>query len=88
VAIDELLLSILVCPETREKVAPADADTLAKLNALVDKGTLVNRKGQHVTERLDAALQRADGAVCYAVRGDIPIMLVDEAIPLDQLPAT
>lgn len=85
-AIDDLLLEILVCPDTREKVAPADDATVAALNALIDEGALANRAGGRVTERIDAALTRADGAVCYPVRGDIPVMLTDEAIPLDQLP--
>ena len=84
-ALDPFLLEILVCPETKEKVAPAPQETLAALNALVDKGKLLSRAGKPVKERLEAALVRADGAVAYAVRDDIPVMLVDEAIPLHQL---
>jgi len=86
-ALDSLLLDILVCPESRARLALADDDTLGKLNALVDKGRLENRSGARVAERLEAALVREDGVLCYPVRGDIPVMLVDEAIPLDQLGA-
>jgi uncharacterized protein YbaR (Trm112 family) len=86
VALDDFLLDILVCPETREKVTLASAEMLAQLNALVDGGQLDNRAGSRISERMDGALIRADGVLAYAIRGDIPVMLVDEAIPLDQLP--
>ena len=33
-------------------------------------------------EKLDAGLLRADGKFLYPVRHNIPVMLVDEAIPL------
>ena len=54
-ALDDFLLDILVCPETREKVTLASAETLAQLNALVDSGQLDNRAGSRVNERLDGA---------------------------------
>ncbi len=34
---------------------------------------------------LDGGLVRADGKYLYQVVDDLPIMLVDEAVPLDQL---
>ncbi len=84
-ALDPFLLEILVCPETKEKVALAPKETLDALNALVAKGKLMARSGKPVKEPLEQALVRADGAVAYAVRDDIPVMLVDEAIPLHQV---
>lgn len=84
--LDPELLEILVCPETRAPVRLADEALLARVNRAISGGTLVNRNGDAVTEPLDAALVREDGAVLYAVREDIPVMLVDEAIPLDRLP--
>lgn len=84
-ALDEHLLDILVCPETREKVALADTELVAKLNQRIGKGALQNRAGHAVKGRIDAALVRADGQYAYVVRDDIPVMLVDEAIPLDQV---
>jgi uncharacterized protein YbaR (Trm112 family) len=83
--LDAFLLEILVCPETREKVEPADDDMVAKLNAAIDKGALRNRTGGAIDQKIDGALVRADGALAYVVRDDIPVMLVDEAVPLDQL---
>lgn len=80
--IDPQLLEILCCPETKQDVKPADEALVASLNAKVEAGTLVNRAGEPVREKLDGGLVRADGAVLYPVREDIPVMLVDEAIPL------
>lgn len=84
-ALDQELLDILVCPETKQPVSLADAELLDRLNARVRDGTLENRAVQTVAEPLDAALVREDRVVCYAIRDDIPIMLIEEAIPLDQL---
>jgi uncharacterized protein YbaR (Trm112 family) len=39
-----------------------------------------------VTEPVDGGLVRSDGRFLYPIRDDIPIMLVEEAIPLP-LPA-
>jgi uncharacterized protein YbaR (Trm112 family) len=40
-----------------------------------------------VTENLVAALVTDDGATLYAIVDDIPILLADEAVSLDQLDA-
>ncbi len=83
--ISQELLEILVCPENRTPVHPADDALLARVNAAIDAGTVKNRGGESVTDRADSGLVREDGAYFYIVRDDIPVMLKDEAIPLDQL---
>ena len=80
--VDQSLLEILVCPETKQPLRVADAALLERLNARIAKGQLVSRGGQAVTDPLAEGLVREDGAVLYPVREDIPIMLIDEAIPL------
>ncbi len=80
--IDPLLLEILACPESKEPVHEADAALIERLNAAIVQGQIKNRGGQAVTERIDGGLVRADGKFLYPVRDDIPIMLVEEAIPL------
>ncbi len=84
-AVDDFLLEILVCPETKAKVKLADDDTVGQLNELVKKGKLNNRAGEAIKERMETALVRDDGRFAYPVRDDIPVMLIDEGIPLDQL---
>lgn len=83
--LDQDLLAILACPETKEPVALADAELLARVNAAIAAETLKQRDGEVIVRPLDAGLLRQDGKVLYAVRGGIPIMLIDESIPLDQL---
>jgi uncharacterized protein YbaR (Trm112 family) len=76
------LLEILVCPETRQPVALADAAVLARLNAEIDAGRLRNRGGDRVSKRIDEGLLRQDGKVLYIVDDDIPVMLIEESIEL------
>lgn len=80
------LLEILVCPETRSAVRPAGHDVLSRVNESITSGTLRNRGGESVREPLVEGLLRDDGLVLYPVRDGIPIMLIDEAIPLETLP--
>jgi uncharacterized protein YbaR (Trm112 family) len=80
--LDPELLDILACPETKEPVRPATPAEVEKLNRAIAAGTLVNRGGQKVSEKIEGGLVRQDGKYCYPVREDIPIMLIDEALPL------
>ena len=43
---------------------------------------MTNRGGETVSAPLVEALVREDGTALYPVRDDIPIMLIDESIPL------
>lgn len=83
--LDAQLLEILVCPETRQPLRVADADTLARVNSAIAAGSVVARSGTPVSGQLVEALVREDGNLLYPVRDEIPIMLVDEAIDLGQL---
>jgi uncharacterized protein YbaR (Trm112 family) len=79
------LLDLLVCPDDHSRLQIADPPVVSKLNAAIATGRLKNRAGVSLTNPIDTALIRADGKLAYPVIGDIPHMLVDEAIPLDQL---
>ena len=82
--IDQNLLDLLVCPETKQPLRVADESTLAELNARIRDGSVSTRGGESVTSPLTEALVREDGTALYPVRDDIPIMLIDESIPLPQ----
>ena len=75
------LLEILVCPETRQPVRPADAELLARLNAKIREGELRNRGGSAPKE-LSEGLLREDGKVLYPVDDGIPVMLIEESIEI------
>lgn len=83
--VDAELLKILVCPEDKTPVSLADDALLAKLNEAIAEGKVKNRAGDAVEEKADGGLVREDGQYLYLIRDDIPIMLIDEAIPLAQL---
>lgn len=82
---DKELLDMLCCPETKQDVALAEASLVGAVNREIEAGRLKNRGGETVKEKLDSGLIRADRKYLYPVREDIPIMLIDEAIPLDGL---
>jgi uncharacterized protein YbaR (Trm112 family) len=80
--IDAELLKILCCPETHQALSVAEPAVVEKLNQQIVARGLKNRVGQPVKEKIDAGLVRADSKFLYPIRQDIPVMLVDEAIPL------
>ena len=83
--VDPDLLEILVCPETKIPVHLADRELLERVNRGITDGRLRTRGGDTVAETLSEALVREDGALLYPIREDIPVMLIDEAIPLESL---
>lgn len=79
---DSELLKILCCPETHQELRLAEPALIEKLNRQITTGELRNRAGKPATEKLDGGLVRADGKFLYPIRQKIPVLLVDEAIPL------
>jgi len=80
--IHEELLAILCCPETKQDVVLANDDIIQKINDDIKAGTAVSRHGAKVVDPIDGGLVREDGKFVYPIREDIPIMLVEQAIPL------
>ncbi len=81
--VDAQLLEILCCPETKQDLALASPALIGELNRRAAAGTLKNRGGEAVKEKMEAGLIRADGKFLYPIREDIPIMLIDEAIAVE-----
>ena len=81
--IDGDLLDILACPENKTPVKLADQSLIDAINSAIEKGDVLNRGGQKTEEPIDGGLVREDGAYLYPIQDDIPIMLIDEAIPLE-----
>ena len=76
------LLEILVCPETKQPVAIASEEALAKLNEEIRAERLRNRGGERVTSPITDGLIREDGKILYPVDDGIPVMLIEESIEL------
>ena len=85
VNLDKDLLAILCCPDTKQAVVLADEGLIQKLNGAIERGVLKNKAEKPVTERLDGGLVRSDQQILYPVREKIPVMLIDEGIPLAQI---
>ena len=83
VNIDKDLLAILCCPDTKQDVRVADEALIATLNKAVSLGQLKNKANKPVTETLDGGLIRSDRKMLYPIREDIPVMLIEEGIPLE-----
>jgi len=83
VNIDKDLLAILCCPDTKQDVNLADEALIATLNEAMSRGQLKNKGNKPVTEPLDGGLIRSDRKILYPIREDIPVMLIEEGIPLE-----
>jgi len=81
-AISSQLLEILVCPDNRTPVRLADQQLIDRINEGIAAGRVVNRRGDAVRDKIDGGLVREDGKLLYPIRDDIPVMLIDEGIPI------
>ncbi|MBH0178215.1 MAG: hypothetical protein HP491_10195 [Nitrospira sp.] len=86
-SISQDLLAILCCPETKLPVKMADPVLIKKLNEAVTRGGLMNKGKKPVVEQLEDGLVRDDLKILYPIREHIPVMLIEEGIPLDQIPS-
>lgn len=83
--IDSSLLDILVCPETKQALHLADDTWVEGFNTRVKRGRIRTRAGALVDEPVEALLLREDKKFVYPVRGGIPVMLIDAAVPADDV---
>ncbi|NQU22321.1 MAG: hypothetical protein HQ567_13660 [Candidatus Nealsonbacteria bacterium] len=83
--IDKEILDVLVCPEDRTPLHVADEDLLARLNTAIAAGKVENRGAAKVEAAVQGGLVRQDGKLLYPIVDDIPVLLVEEAISLEQI---
>ncbi|MCE9609269.1 MAG: hypothetical protein K8R23_03480 [Chthoniobacter sp.] len=80
--ISDELLTLLCCPETRQPLAAAPSELVAKLEAQRAAGKLINRAGQPLSEPITEGLLRADGAAFFPMSDGIPLLTPDDAVLL------
>lgn len=76
------LLDILCCPETHQRLQIAEGALISELNEKIKNSQLRNRAGKVVNLQIDSGLLREDRKFLYPVRNNIPVLFIDEAIPL------
>lgn len=82
---DRKLLDIVCCPVTRSSLELLPERELALLNDLIAAKRVKNREDAVVETPLDEALVTRTGKLIYPIRDGIPLLLEEQAMPLQQL---
>jgi uncharacterized protein YbaR (Trm112 family) len=83
--VDDRVLAILRCPNDHSTLRPVETELLERLNEEIRQGRVRNQSGVRIERPLGGGLVRAGGDLLYPIVDRIPVMLYDEAIPLNQL---
>ncbi|MGD0516601.1 MAG: Trm112 family protein [Thermoguttaceae bacterium] len=83
--INQKLLEIIVCPVSHQPLRIAEEQLIDRLNQAISAGRVKDRAGRPLTAPIQQGLIRQDGQVMYPIRDNIPVLLTDEGIPMDEI---
>ena len=81
--IDDELLSVLACPETKKNLVLIGEELTNRINEKIAEGSVLTKMKVKVTEPIDGGLMReGDDSAIYPIRQNIPVLLVEELISI------
>jgi uncharacterized protein YbaR (Trm112 family) len=82
VPLDPEFLQILRCPKTRKPLRMASAAELQAINRRITDQEVVDASGRKREQPITEGLVPEGEALLYPVEDGIPILLIDDALPL------
>jgi uncharacterized protein len=83
--ISDEILSILVCPESKERLTLADPSEVEMINNFLKGEGLQTVGGAAASKHeYDGFLVRADRKIAYPIKDGIPVLLIEEGVVLPE----
>lgn len=81
---DQEFLNILRCPKTQSPFELMSAEEVAKLNHAIGEGKVKQVDGAVVKKPVNEALITRDHKTVYRIDDGIPILVIEQGIPVAQ----
>ena len=82
---NEKILKLICCPSSKKQLKILNEESLANLNQAISAGLIKNNQGKILKDEIERALITEDYELAYVVRDDIPVLLENESIKMNQL---
>ncbi len=79
------LLKLICCPSSKKQLKILNEENLDNLNQAISAGLIKNNQGKILKDKIEQALITEDYEVAYIVKDDIPVLLENESIKMNQL---
>ena len=82
---NEKILKLICYPSSKKQLKILNEESLANLNQAISAGLIKNNQGKILKDEIEQALITEDYELAYIVRDDIPVLLENESIKMNQL---